>query len=113
MNDFYSVVRCIDDQFVAERLIEIWPSIKLLVKFWQSFPKSKRPSFKSYEVVVETVADPLVVAKLRFCSYVASLLKPYLKKFLIRTANDTLFEERVITTVLKCFGDDYSTRYSE
>ena len=113
MNDFYSVVRCIDDQFVAERLIEIWPSIKRLVKFWQSFPKSKRPSSKSYEVVVETVADPLVVAKLRFCSYVASLLKPYLKKFLIRTANDTLFEERVITTVLKCFGDDYSTRYSE
>ena len=113
MNDFYSVVRCMDDQSAAERLIEIWSSIKRLVKFWQSFPKPKRPSSRSYEVVVETVADPLVVAKLRFCSYVASLLNPYLKIFLIRTASGTAFEERVITTVLKCFGDDYSARYSE
>ena len=66
---------------MAERLIEIWSNIKHLAKFWLSLPKSKRPSSKSYEVVVEAVADPLVVAKLHFFSYVASLLKPYLKKF--------------------------------
>ena len=64
---------------MAERLIEIWSNIKHLAKFWLSLPKSKRPSSKSYEVVVEAVADPLVVAKLHF-SYVASLLKPYLNQ---------------------------------
>ena len=79
MYDFYSVVRWIEDQHVAERLIETLPNIKRLVKFWQSLPKSN--SSKSYEVVVEAVADPLVVGKLHFVSYVASLLKPYLKKF--------------------------------
>ena len=81
MYDFYSVVRWIKDQPVAERLIEIWPNIKRLVKFWQSLSKSKRPNFKSYEVVVEAVADQLVVAKLHFFSYVANLLKPHLKNF--------------------------------
>ena len=80
MYDFYSVVRWIDDQPVAERLIEIWSNIKRLIKFWQTFPQSKRPSSKSSEVVVEAVTDPLLVAKLHFFSYVASLLKPYLKK---------------------------------
>ena len=65
---------------MAKRLIEIWPNIKRQVKFWQSLPKSKRTSSKSYEIVVEAVADPLVVAKLHFFSYAASLLKPYLNK---------------------------------
>ena len=65
---------------MAERLIEIWSNIKHLAKFWLNLPKSKRPSSKSYEVVVEAVADPLVVAKLHFFSYVASLLKPYLNQ---------------------------------
>ena len=65
---------------MAERLIEIWSDIKHLAKFWLNLPKSKRPSSKSYEVVVEAVADPLVVAKLHFFSYVASLLKPYLSQ---------------------------------
>ena len=63
---------------MAKRLIEIWSHIKHLAKFWLSLPRSKRPSSKSFEVVVEAV---LVVAKLHFFSYVASLLKPYLKKF--------------------------------
>ena len=66
---------------MAKRLIEIWSNIKRLAKFWLSLPKSERPRSKSHEVVVEAVADPLVVAKLHFFSYVASLLKPYLKKF--------------------------------
>ena len=57
--------------------IELWPIIRCLVKFWQSLPKCKIPSSKSYEVVVEPVADSLVVANLHFLS----LLKPYLKKF--------------------------------
>ena len=56
MYDFYSVVRWIEDQPVAERLIEIWPNIKRLVKFWQNHPKSERPSSKSYQIVVEAAA---------------------------------------------------------
>ena len=111
MHDFYSVVRWIEYQPVVQRLIEIWPNIKRLVKFWHRLPKSSRPSSKRYEFVVETVVNPLVVAKLLqlCCKFTEAILE----KISIRTANNTVFQERVTTIVQKCFGDNYSARHSE
>ena len=52
-----------------------------IVKFWESLPKSKRPSSKSFINTQTATHDILTPAKLSFFSYLAGLLKPYLLKY--------------------------------
>ena len=78
---FFCATRWVEDKAPADRLIEIWPNILKLFKFWLSLPKRKRPSGKSYDAVKLAVEDPLTTAKLNFFSYVASILQPFLKKY--------------------------------
>ena len=65
---------------VADRLIELWPSIKKIVRYWNKLPKPKQPKSKSYENVLQVVDDPFTTTKLTFFSYLAGILEPYLKK---------------------------------
>ena len=74
--------RWIEDEPVAERAIQIWPNIVKLVKYWLTLPASKRPkNNKSYETLLKYHTDPLIVVKLHFFKYIASLLKPFLVQF--------------------------------
>ena len=66
---------------MASRLKEIWPNIKKIVGYWEKLPASTRPSSKSYLAVKKGVEDELLLAKLSFFSYIASLLQPYLTKY--------------------------------
>ena len=43
-----------------------------------SLPPSKQPRCKSYGVVKGSIKNPFTVAKLKFFSFIAGLLKPYL-----------------------------------
>ena len=52
-----------------------------MVKFWEKLPKSKRPSSKSYEVILASVEDPFTTAKLAFFSFLSTLVEPYLRKY--------------------------------
>ena len=70
-----------EDKQVADRLVSIWPSIVKIVRFWESLLKYKRPRCKSYPPVVAAVDDPLIVAKLHFFSFIASLMQPFLTKY--------------------------------
>ena len=63
---------------MADRLIQIWPQIISIINFWNSLPRSKQPSSKSYLNVKKSCADPLYPAKLKFFSFFASMLEPYL-----------------------------------
>ena len=62
-----------------QRLISIWPSMVRIVNHWESLPKSKHPSCKSYEFVVNAVKNELSFARLQFFSYLASMFKLFLK----------------------------------
>ena len=89
---------------VAERLIDIWPYIKLVINFWEQQQKSKRPDPKSYNVVVKSVNDQLTVAKLSLFIYIVGILKPYLKKYqtdlpMIPYMYDDL--QKIIKTILE------------
>ena len=42
---------------VAEKLVDIWPHIKLIMNFWERHPKSKIPDSKSYNIVIKAVND--------------------------------------------------------
>ena len=51
---------------MADRAIEIWPSIYRLVEFWEKLLPSKRPKSKSFLNVQEVVKDSLKLLKLDF-----------------------------------------------
>ena len=73
--------RWIEDRPVADRLLEIWPEIVKVVKYWNSLPKSKQPKCKTFITLVNAVNDQLTPLKLSFFSYFASLLHPFLVKY--------------------------------
>ena len=73
--------RLVEDKPVAERRLELWPSIVKMVNHWESLPKSKRPSSKSYPNVLSAVNDNLTLVNLHFFSFVAGIFQPFLIKY--------------------------------
>ena len=74
----FCATKSIEDSDVAESSIEIWDNILKIFKFWESLPKHKRPSSKSYSIVQEATRDNMILAKLQFFTSVANLHKPFL-----------------------------------
>ena len=73
--------RWVEDKPVADRLIQIWPQIISIINFWNSLPRSKQPSSKSYLNLKKSCAAPVCPAKLKFFSFFASMLEPYLRLY--------------------------------
>ena len=78
---FYLIYSWVEDLPVAERLLSIWNDIKKLIKFWKSLPKSKRPSCKSYNHLMNAVSDILMPAKIQFFCFIAGIMQPFLTKY--------------------------------
>ena len=74
-------LRWVEDKKVADRLLEIWPSILKIGAFWEKLPKSRRPSSKSYLNLDAAVKDPFTPAKLNFFSFIAGLFQPFLLQY--------------------------------
>ena len=72
---------------MADRAIDIWPSVIYMVKHWKKLVPSKRPQGNNFKAIESAIEDPLVTVKLKFFSYIAFLLKPYLSKY---QSNDPL-----------------------
>ena len=67
---------------VTERAIEILPNIVTIIKYWQSLCKSKRPqNNKSYNTLVHHHTSSLIVVKLPFFKYIASIFTVFLVSF--------------------------------
>ena len=77
----FCTTRRVEDKKVAERLISIWPSIVKIVNHWDSLPKSKYPSCKPYEFVVNAVKNELSLARLQFFNYLTGMFEPFLKLY--------------------------------
>ena len=77
----FCATRWVEDQHVAERAIQIWNSFKAVINYWEGLCKSKRPSDKSYESLVQHYKDPLILSKLQFFAFIASIFKPFLTIF--------------------------------
>ena len=61
----------------AERGLKVWKPLTMVINYWESLRKSKRPKNTSYEILVKHYKDPLVPAKLQFFAFVASIFQPY------------------------------------
>ena len=56
----------VENKKACDRLIELWPYIEAMIKFWKKLRKSKQPWSKSYMAVKGRVDDKLITAKLSF-----------------------------------------------
>ena len=70
-----------EDVPVAERAIEIWPAITMFISKLENGPKKDIPKTKSFKNLQEHKTDVLIVAKLQFFKYVATILSPFLQRF--------------------------------
>ena len=78
---FFCATRWVENKRVADRLIEIWPHVLKIVKFWLGLAKSKQPKGSSWENVSGAINDLFIVTKLKFFSYICSLVEPFLVKY--------------------------------
>ena len=51
------------------------------MKYWETLPKAKQPSSKSYMNVKMIVADDLIPAKFKFFCLIAEIAKIFLTKY--------------------------------
>ena len=75
----FCATRWLKDKKVAERLMNIWPSIVKIFNHWESLAESKHPPCKSFEFVVNAIKNELSLAKLQFFNYLASMFELFLK----------------------------------
>ena len=61
--------------------LEVRSSIISSIKYCEGLSKSKRPANKPYEFVANSYTDLLTPAKLKFFTFVASIVRSYLKVF--------------------------------
>ena len=61
---YFRGTRWFDSKRISDQLISLWKNIIALSKFWESLPKKKRLSSKSYVNVKKAVDDDLTVSKL-------------------------------------------------
>ena len=73
--------RWVEDEIVASRAIQISPDISKVIRHWLSLAKSKRPQNKSFNVLIKHHTDPLMLIKLHFFKFIASILSPFLHHF--------------------------------
>ena len=65
---------------VAERALEVWPHIVKYVNAVKA-KKVSDPKSKSYETISSSCCDPLMPAKITFCTSVAKQINPFLTAF--------------------------------
>ena len=78
---YFCATRWVENKCVADRMVEVWPNIKKVMKFWKSLPKYKQPTCKSYSKNSDAVIDLFTEAKIIFFSFICSIVEPYLKKY--------------------------------
>ena len=67
-------------------MIEIWESITKIIRYCERFPKSKKPSSKSYFKAQEAANDKFIIAKTHFFSFFGSIFKAFLTNHQTRWA---------------------------
>ena len=74
--------RWLEDKRVAERAVEMWPSLTIYITEILKKPKSQVPTSSSFSTVKSAILNKLTTAKLEFFMSIASAMRPYLQTFL-------------------------------
>ena len=73
--------RWLEDKRVAERALEIWPSLTTFITETLKKPKSQVPSSSSFSTVKSAVLNKLTIAKLEFFVSTAAMMRSFLQIF--------------------------------
>ena len=73
--------RWLEDKRVAERAVEMWPSLTTYITEILKKPKSQVPTSSSFSTVKSTVYNKWTTAKLEFFMSIAAAMRPYLQTF--------------------------------
>ena len=73
--------RCLEDKSVAERAVEMWPSLTTYITEILKKPKSQVPTSSSFSTVKSAVLNKLTTAKLELFMSIAVAMRPYLQTF--------------------------------
>ena len=73
--------RWLEDKIVAERAVEMWPSLTTYITEILKKPKSQAPTSSSLSTVKSAVLNKLTTAKLEFFMSIAAAMRPYLQTF--------------------------------
>ena len=73
--------RWLEDKRVAERAVEMWPSLTTYITEILKKPKSRVPTSSSFSTAKSAVLNKLTTAKLEFFMSVAAAMRPYLQTF--------------------------------
>ena len=72
--------RWLEDKRVAERVVEMWPSLKTCITEILKKPKSQVPTSSSFSTV-KSVLNKWTAAKLELFMSIAAAMRPYLQTF--------------------------------
>ena len=73
--------RWLEDKRVAERVVEMWPSLTTYITQILKKPKSQVPTSSSFSTVKSAVLNKLTTAKLEFFMSIAAAMRPNLQTF--------------------------------
>ena len=73
--------RWLEDKRVAERAVEMWPSLTTYITEILKKPKSQVPTSSSFSTFKSAVLNKLTTAKLEFFMSTAAAMRPYLQTF--------------------------------
>ena len=73
--------RWLEDKRVAERAVEMWPSLTTYITEILKKPKSQVPTSSSFSTVKSAVLNKLTTAKLEFFMSIVAAMRPYLQTF--------------------------------
>ena len=97
--------RWAENQIVAERAIDVWDDMVIIVNYWMGLPKAKQPKQgnKSYSRLKTAVSDPLMKTKFKFFAAIAKILNRFLVMF--ETNNPMVpFLAQAIEEIMGLFG---------
>ena len=56
----------VENKKACDSLIELWPNIEAMIKFWNKLSKLKQPSSKNYMAVKDGIDDKLILLNYYF-----------------------------------------------
>ena len=77
----FCATRWVENKIAADRAILVLSHIVEIVRFWVKLVPSKQPKCKSHTTFKEAACNLLMIPKLQFFTYVASVLEPFLRLY--------------------------------
>ena len=76
---YFCDIRWVENKCVTDGMVEVWPNIKQIMKFWKILRKYKSSPCKSYYKISDAVTDVFTKAEIIFLT--CSIVELYLKKY--------------------------------